>query len=848
MKFNYLTVFPLIVLICSILSCEESGRSFEEMEEGLYPNEWLISQRMYPHSEIDYKSVKEARAIAQQLYLENENSRTENVEWELIGPHNIGGRITDIAISPENDDHFFIGTAVGGVFRTLDRGKSWVNVTDDFEIEPSVGNLAIAPSNASRIYLGTGEANGSATSGAFFGNGVFRSTDNGDTWESIGLTNSGHIGRIVVDPTDENRVFVAATGTLYSKNNERGIYRTTDGGANWEQVLFVSDSTALIDVAINPENPDILFAASWERIRYPWIRDYGGETSGVYRSLDGGDTWVKLNNNGLPVSNEDTGRIGLAISESNPNSIYASYTDNKVTNVFDGLYKSEDNGENWTEVTLGQIDNVNSSFGWYFGNIRVNPEDENDVFVMGQRLYRGNFPLQSYEQITEMHVDHHALEFSKLNPDFIVEGNDGGLYLSEDGGGTWEHLTNLPITQFYNIEVDETDENIVLGGTQDNNTILTKTGSNLDWYPILGGDGFHVNVDPDENNIIYAEYQFGNLFKSVDGGDNMTYALDGVSGADRNNWNTPVVLSPFDNNIVYYGSNRLYVSEYAENWSHISGDLTNGLHPTGSSAYGTLTAIAPSYNNLETVYTGSDDGRVYVTFNGGLDWNSIDESLPNRYVSQVAIHPEDDLTAFVLFSGFAYLDYASHIFVTHDGGESWTDISWNLPDIPLNDIVYHPELDAWIVSADMGIWINFDYMEKDWEPLGSSLPPTIIADLKYHQPSDNLYAGTFGRSIFKLDMSEIEADTTTVSTNDLKSLEIEIFPNPVSDYLMIDLAASNEGPLNWTIMTKDGKYIQSGLLEGEGSNRINTSELSAGGYILQLRTEETLTTKKFIIQ
>ena len=189
--------------------------------------------------------------------------------------------------------------------------------------------------------------------------------------------------------------------------------------------------------------------------------------------------------------------------------------------------------------------------------------------------------------------------------------------------------------------------------------------------------------------IDWPEYQFGNLFKSVDGGDNMTYALDGVSGADRNNWNTPVVLSPFDNNIVYYGSNRLYVSEYAENWSHISGDLTNGLHPTGSSAYGTLTAIAPSYNNLETVYTGSDDGRVYVTFNRGLDWNSIDESLPNRYVSQVAIHPEDDLTAFVLFSGFAYLDYASHIFVTHDGGDSWTDISWNLPDIPLNDIVYH---------------------------------------------------------------------------------------------------------------------------------------------------------------
>ena len=845
LKKHYLLICVLGLFFMT--SCDKKPPAFEEMEEGLYPNEWIMSQRMYPHAEVDYKTVKESRKIAMEEFQESLSARSENVEWEFVGPNNVGGRITDLAISPDNDNHIYFGTAVGGVFRTTDRGESWENITDGFDIEPSIGNIAIAPSDASRIYLGSGEANGSATSGAFFGNGVFRSNDSGDNWEYIGLENSGHIGRIVVDPTDKNRVFVAATGTLYGKNNERGIYRSIDGGANWEQVLFVNDSTALIDVAMNADNPDILFAASWERIRYPWIRDYGGVGSGVYRSLDGGDTWTELQN-GLPVSDEDTGRIGLAISSSNPNVVYASYTTNSVTNEFDGLYKSEDNGENWTEITLGQIDDVNYTFGWYFGNIRVHPENENDVFVLGQRLYRGNFGLQAYQEITQMHVDHHALEISSNNSDFMVSGNDGGLYLSEDGGQNWNHLENLPITQFYNIEVDETDADIVLGGTQDNNTILTKTGSDADWYPILGGDGFHVNVDPDENNIIYAEYQFGNLFKSTDGGDNMTYSLNGVDPADRNNWNTPVVLSPFNNNIVFYGTNKLYYSNYAENWISLSDDLTNGQNPSGASSYGTLTAIAPSYSNLETIYVGSDDGRVHVTFDQGDTWTAIDADLPNRYVSQVAVHPEDDQTAFVLFSGFAFQDYTPHVFVTNDGGQSWTDISWNLPDIPLNDIVYHQELDAWIIAADMGVWINFDYTEKEWEPLGTALPPSIIADLRYHEPTDYLYAGTFGRSIFKLDMSEVEEDTTTVSNVELEDFKINIYPNPVVDQLNVEWKTVGGAEIKWTIFNTAGITVKTGFSVQKSTFDIDVSELKTGPYIIKLDTDERTIQKQFIVQ
>lgn len=811
---------------------------------GQYPNEWMYNQRAYPDNVINRTAIREALQQSREILSERSAGGSD---WNLIGPLNTGGRVTDLAISPDNDDIFYVTTAVGGVWKTIDRGASWTPIFDEIG-KASIGNIAIAPSNAQRLYVGTGEANGSATSGAFFGDGIYRSDDAGNTWTNVGLAESDHIGRIVVDPTDPDRVFAAATGKLYGYNAERGVYRTTTGGNDWERVLFVTDSTAAIDVAMNPQNTDILYAAMWERTRKPWQRDYGGVTSAIHRSLDGGDTWEQLGaTNGLPAPNGQTGRIGLAVSESDPNVVYARYTTNEITNEFNGLYRSDDNGQNWTLVTLNDLLGIDASFGWYFGNLRINPLDPDDVYVLGQQLSRTLNGGDSWDGEFSMHVDHHAMEWSRNNPNMILAGNDGGIYISENNGGSWSKFLNLPITQFYNIEVDFLQPERLYGGTQDNNTIRTLTAGTSDWTPILGGDGFHVNVDPEDNDFVYAEFQFGNLYRSTDGGNNFTSAIDGIGGGDRRNWNTPVVLSPFNPEKVYYGSNRLYESDRAVFFTAISPDLTDGQHPSGSTSYGTLTAIAPSWLNLNTIYTGSDDGNVNVTFNGGTTWENISAGLPNRYVTSIAISPEDDQTAYVTFSGFSALDYTPHVFKTTNGGQSWTDISANLPSIPVNDIILHPDpQEPYIfLATDLNVW----YSENDgasWTILGNDLPFTIVRDLKLHVPTNTLYAGTFGRSMHSIDLEVLVLGQDEFVA---ESKDLQIYPIPANEFVNIDLNFGGEGSVE--LFDLNGRKV-AGLYSGDLSDlsgtQISVQQFPAGIYFVRLNSAGKFITKKLLIE
>ena len=821
------------------LTKNEKELSNESRPIEQYPHEWMYNQRAYPDNIINSEAIK--KAIIQAKNNISKKSTLGGSDWQLVGPVNTGGRITDLAISPDNDDVLYISTAVGGVFKSTDKGVNWTPIFDEIG-KPSIGNIEIAPSDSQRIYVGTGEANGSATSGAFFGDGVYRSEDAGGTWTHTGLDDSHHIARIVVDPTNPDRVFAAATGKLYGYNIERGIYRTTNAGTDWEKVLFVTDSTAAVDIVMNSVNTDILFAAMWERTRKPWQRDYGGVTSAVHRSTDGGDTWELLTN-GLPAVSPNTGRIGLAISESNPSTIYARYTTNEITNVFNGLYKSTDNGDSWSLITLGAISDVDASFGWYFGNIRVHPTDENEVFVLGQRLYKTTTGGSSWNSVTGMHVDHHAMEYSRNNPNFILAGNDGGLYISENGGSSWTHFNNLPITQFYNIEVDNTQPERLYGGTQDNNTIRTLTGSDNDWGSIWGGDGFHVNVDPNNNDNVYAESQFGNLGRSTDGGFSFTSALDGISGSDRKNWNTPVVLSPFNSEMVYYGSNRLYISNKAVSWTSISPDLTNGVHPSGSFSYGTLTAIAPSYLNLNTVYVGSDDGNVSVTFNGGTTWENISGSLPDRYITSIAISPNNDQVAYVTFSGFTLLDYTPHVFKTVDGGQNWVDISANLPDIPVNDIVLSLSDDLLFVATDLNVW----YSENDgtsWDIVGNDLPFTIIRDLKIHEPTNVLYAGTFGRSMHQYDLSNLVLNTEEFAS---ATTSISLYPVPSRAIVTLEHPFSSEGAIQlFDISGKKVRTLFNGNLSEVQKIEISIEDLSAGIYFVTINVASKSITKRII--
>jgi len=844
-KFLLPILLLLIVGVFFVTNDKTENSAKSENESSLlkeYPHEYMYNQRAYPDNYINRGAIKSAVETSK-IILANRDSQSGS-DWTLIGPLNTGGRITDVAISPDNDDHLYVSTAVGGVFRSTDRGLNWTPIFDEIG-KPSIGNIAIAPSNAQRIYVGTGEANGSATSGAFYGDGIYRSDDGGDTWTNAGLPDSNHIGRIVVDPADPDRVFVAATGILYGGNEERGIYRTTDAGANWEKVLYIGDETAGIDVAMNTANPNILFAAMWERTRQPWERSYGGLTSAIHRSTDGGNTWTELGAaHGLPAPDDQTGRIGLAISESDPSIIYSRFTTNEITNVFNGLYKSIDNGDNWTLVTLGDLDSVDASFGWYFGNLRIHPTNPDEVFVLGQWIARTTNSGNSWQEINGMHVDHHALEYSRNDPSFLLAGNDGGAYTSTNGGTSWQKFTNLPITQFYNIEVDYSDPTRLYGGTQDNNTIRTLTGGSNDWNSIVGGDGFHVNVDPNDNNYVYGESQYGNLRRSTNGGNNFTNATTGISSGDRNNWNTPVILSPFNSEVMYYGSNKLYSSNRAVFWTAISPDLTDGQHPSGSLSYGTLTAIAASYNNLDVIYTGSDDGNVQVTTNGGTTWTNISAGLPDRYVTSIAMVPNDDNIAYVTFSGFTELDYAAHVFKTADGGQTWTDISANLPGIPVNDIVTYPSAGLLFVATDLNVWYSDDD-GTNWDIVGNDLPLTIIRDLKIHEPTNTLYAGCFGRSMHKYDIGNI-----ILGTNDaLISEDIKMYPIPARTQFTIDHQLSSEGMVKlYDISGKEIKTLFEGIFDASKKINVSTEGIANGHYVVKIISGSKSFSKQIVVK
>jgi len=778
---NSAILFLSLLTVVITISCNTS----EEKTIPQSPEDHLYIQRAYPYPEINQEAVRDVRKEVQSVINNNQSITKNDNPWESEGPTNIGGRVTDIARHPTLESVFYIGASVGGIFKTTNGGVDWIPIFEDVPSQ-SIGNIAISKSNPEILYVGTGEANASATSGAFFGSGVYKTENGGESWSSAGLELSNHIGRLVVDDRDPNIVVAAATGKLYGKGTNRGVYKTIDGGENWEQLFIVSDSTACIDVAVHPEDGNIIYAAMWERTREPYQRDYGGPTSGIYRTLDGGASWTRLEN-GLPDNFSSRGRIGLSLCKSDPDVLYATITDNEISNSFLGVFRTDNGGDLWEEVSFDLPGNTFSSFGWFFGNIRCNPTDKEEAYVLGLNAFKKQSGEDNWDLLTGMHVDMHALEFFDRDPNDILIGNDGGLYRSIDGGENFSFFDNLPITQFYNIEIDFQRPERIFGGTQDNNTIGTFTGDTDDYERLLGGDGFHVNVDPRNSDVIYAEFQFGNLRKSVNGGTIFFEVLNGIDEDDRNNWNTPVILSPQNLDVLYYGTQRLYrTTDNADNWTAISDDLTKGQHPSGSSTFGTLTTIAPSHTDPNVIYTGSDDGTLYVTRDGGLQWNNINTELPERYVTKISVNPLADNEAIVTYSGYRYLDYQPHIMMTTDYGNTWTDISSNLPEFPINDIEYDPfDQDVLYIATDMGVWTSIN-KGAEWTPLGVDLATTIVNDIKIHAPSYRMVAGTFGRSIFSIDLNVLS------SVEESNSFDFVMYPNPVSKNTPVTISTDFE--------------------------------------------------------
>lgn len=800
------------------------------------PSDWFFLQRAFPYQDINHTVYKNAMENISETKAANKLN-TDSGEWEFAGPLNIGGRVSAVALHPENIQTFYIAAASGGIFKTTDEGNNWTPVFDE-QPTLAIGDICLAASNPEIIYVGTGEANAGGGSVSYEGLGIFRSDDGGNSWNTLGLEESGSIGRLAVHPNNPEICFVAAMGRMYSENLQRGVFRTTDGGQNWEQVLYLNDSTGAIDITINPDNPDIIYAAMWERVRRPDRRNYGGPSCGIYRSENGGDSWDELTN-GLPTG-QNVGRIGITLSPSHPEILYAIYADK--TGYFDGVYKTINGGDSWQQTNDGSLSNIYSSYGWWFGRIRVDPVNPDIVFGIGFDLYKTTNGGNSWSNISgwDVHVDQHALNAHPTNNNFVVLGNDGGVYISQNGGNSFNHLENLPITQFYTSEIDNQNPERLYGGTQDNGTNRTLSGGVNDWQSIYGGDGFVVLVNPDNNQYVYAEYQYGGLGRSTNGGNSFSSGTSGI-GSDRFNWMSPLAFDPSDPSTLYFGGSKVYKStNHAASWTAISQDLSNGAGQYNQT-FGTLTTISVSALNGDIIYAGTDDGNVWLSQSGGENWTKISDALPQRWITRLAADPYNESTAYVTLSGYRYDEYLSHIYRTIDFGMTWEDISGDLPEIPINDIIIDPSVEgALYVATDAGVYVSWNE-GLNWGVLGAGIPLVPVCDLTLHDGERMIVAASYGRSMYKLYLN----DFVSIPEKQLSGESLNIYPNPAKDALTVENPFKETENTQFEIFDIKGNAVLNGSIN-EKLTRLDIHELSPGIYSLVITNKSITATGKFI--
>jgi photosystem II stability/assembly factor-like uncharacterized protein len=663
--------------------------------------------------------------------------------WNLIGPTNIGGRIVDLALDPRRRDTLYVAAASGGLWRSTDAGSTFAPAWPD-DATQAMGSVAVAPDGT--IYVGTGEANPGGGSITYTGTGVYKSTNGGRSWTNIGLRDSGAIGKIVIDPRDPQRIFVAASGSLFNPGGDRGVYRSTDGGRSWTRVLAgTTDTTGATEVMFDPANPQRMYAVMWDHRRQPNLRSYSGVGSGVYRSVDGGASWQRLD--GLAPVAPDLGRIGLGIAPSDPNRLYAIVGRGPASsNFFDGFLTSADGGDTWTRLPNNQeLAGSQSSYAWWFAKVWVNPDNAAHVHVAGIALMTTHDGGQTWTGDDEsMHVDHHAMVWDPRYPSRVYLGNDGGIYRSDtDGDGGWVKATYQPYTQFYSGAISPQDTSRVSGGTQDNGSLRSWGPASFNEY--VGGDGEENLINPTNVDNVFACYQYGNCFRSTDGGETVDFFTDATT-ADRRNWFTPVQFDPNDPQVMYYGGNRLNRStDNGLTWTPISPDLTGG---PGQDAYpfGTITTVAAAASDARTIYVGTDDGRMWITRDLGATWTLVLSG--QAWVTRVAVDPRNSSTVYVTLSGYRSGSYQPHVMVSRNGGTSWTDLSGNLPQAPVNDVVLG-QFGALYVATDQGVFVSPSGRDR-WQRLGRGMPLVPVDDIEYDPGHHRLVAATFGRSMYQL--------------------------------------------------------------------------------------------------
>jgi photosystem II stability/assembly factor-like uncharacterized protein len=694
------------------------------------------------------------------------------LELRGIGPAINSGRVVDFAVTPGKRHRYFVATASGGLWKTENAGTTWTPVFDG-EGSYSIGTVTIDPTNPNVIWVGTGENNSQRS--VSFGDGVYKSMDGGQTWSNMGLKESEHIGRIVVDPRDSDVVYVAAMGPLWRSGGDRGLYKTTDGGETWERILHVSDDTGVAEVWLDPRYPDIVYATSYQRRRHVWTLINGGPESAFHKSTDGGVTWRQIDE-GLP--DVDRGRMGLCISPVNPDVIYGVLD---AVRDESGLFRSTDRGESWEK----RSDHHTS--GDYWNELTCDPHDLDTVYSVEVFLWVTKDGGKTFEKVDwkKKHVDDHAVWLDPEDPDYMLVGCDGGIYESFDRGRTWLFKENLPITQFYRVSVDTSEPfYYVYGGTQDNNTLggpsrtLRKSGiSNEDWFITVGGDGYETQVDPTDPNIVYSQWQYGGLVRydrrSEEIVDIQPQEEPGEP-AHRWNWDSPLIISPHSPTRLYFASQRLFRSDdRGDTWTAISGDLSRQLDrdrlevmgriwemdavhkSTSTSNYGNIVSLVESPLVEGLIYVGTDDGLIQMTEDGGGSWRQVEgvPGVPERtYVSDLEASLFDADTVYATFDNHKMGDFAPYVAVSRDRGRTWRSMRGDLPDreVAYTLIQDHAKPELLFVGTEFGLYVTLDE-GAHWHRLKGGFPTIQVRDLDIQRQWNDLAVATFGRGFYILD-------------------------------------------------------------------------------------------------
>ena len=712
-----------------------------------------------------------------------------SLRWRSIGPAVASGRIADIAIDPTDRSVWYVAASSGGVWKTTNAGTTWDPIFDNYG-SYSIGAIALDPSNHLTLWVGSGENNGQRSVG--YGDGIYKSIDGGRSFRNMGLETSRHIGMVAVHPDDSDVVFVAAIGNLWQDGGKRGLYRTSNGGETWENVLEIDEHTGVHEVYFDPRNPDWMYAVSWQRRRHQWTMIDGGPGSGIYKSTDGGDTWREINR-GLPGG--DKGRIGMAISPQNPDVLYAIVEANGG-----GTYRSENMGESWSRTSSYQ-----SGAAMYYHELYADPHRFDRIYAHDTFLQMSEDGGETWGRLPTpgVHVDFHAMAFDPEDPEHIIVGNDGGLYETFDFGGSWKFFSNLPLTQFYKVATSN-DEPFyyVYGGTQDNNTLggpsqtLNNSGIlNSDWYVTLGGDGFDPVVDYENPDIVYSQLQHGVLSR-FDRRTKERLDIQPQESADgpplRWYWDAGLHMSPHDSKRLYFGAQILFqTDDQASTWRPISGDLTrnidrNQLEVMGrvwsvdavaknrsTSVFGHIVSISESPLVEGLIYVGTDDGLIQVTEDGGQNWRAV-ESFPGvpdtSFVHDVEASLHDPNTVFAVINNFKRGDFNPYVLKSTDRGVTWTQITADLPEGPTFSIVQdHVEPDLLFLGTEFGAFTSVDG-GGSWLRLSSGLPTIPVRELEIQKRENDLVAATFGRSFYVIDdytpLRELAARSDEVLASD----------------------------------------------------------------------------------